>query len=185
MAFRSVKIIFRNSDGLSKTVYFKQNIGVTYPTPVPEPVEIIPPPPPEPTPIPISIGPGSFDFDGAPPPDLLPPIAPVKFTPAPPIQDLPVVSLPKAPGDIPEIIIPDIDLSALANLNLPPFDASQIKLDFKNFPINIPKIGPITIPKNISIPGPTDDAGAMKFNPLLKGLMNPPFGGFSFGQGGF
>ena len=47
MAFRSVKIIFRNSDGLSKTVYFKQNIGVTYPTPVPEPVEI-PPPPPEP-----------------------------------------------------------------------------------------------------------------------------------------
>ncbi len=174
MAFRSVKIIFRNSDGLSKTVYFKQNIGVTYPTPVPEPVEIIPPPP-EPTPIPISIGPGSMDFDGAPPPDLLPPIGQVKFSPAPPYDDLPVVSLPKAPGDIPEITLPNIDLSALANLNLPPFDASQIKLDFKNFPINIPKIGPITIPKNIGIPGPTGDAGAMKFNPMLQGI-NSIFG---------
>lgn len=168
MAFRSVKIIFKNKDGLSKTIYFKQNIGNAFPEPAPR----IPPAPPEPEPIPISIGPGSRDGVGAPPPDLLPPIGDVKFSPAPPIQDLPEVIMPTVPGDIPEIKLPDIDLSALANLNLPPFDASKIKLDFKTTPINFPKIGPITIPKNIGIPGPTGDAGAMKFNPLLKGLSN-------------
>ena len=66
-------------------------------------------------------------------------------------------------------------LSKLANLNLPPFDASQIKLDFETYPINIKPFGPITIPKNIGIPGPTGDAGAMKFNPMLQGI-NSIFG---------
>ena len=180
MAFRSVKIIFRNSDGLSKTIYFKQNIGVeNYPTPAPEPIEVKFPPAPYQSPImtqvPVYDGENTFETNID---NVLPPMVSPKSTPAPRVEDLPEVTLPIAAGEPPKIVLPNIDLTALANLNLPPFDASQIKLDFATYPINFPKIGPINIPKNIGVPGPTGDAGAMKFNPILSGLMNSPFGGF-------
>ena len=164
MAFRSVKIIFRNSDGLSKTIYFKQNVGIAYPTPAPEVKEVTPP---------ISNANNLVYTDETLP--LLPPIVIPKITPAMISEGLANITLPKISGGLPEITLPDIDLSTLANLNLPPFDASQIKLDFETYPINIKPFGPITIPKNIGIPGPTGDAGAMKFNPMLQGI-NSIFG---------